>query len=63
MPGRNIYDTIGLAVDNVFVNFLSRPSVKQPILTQYCDGIKYLEFMLQYQGLPNYKFKLYNIYK
>ncbi|HHT97833.1 MAG TPA: peptidoglycan-binding protein [Clostridiales bacterium] len=38
MPGRNIYNTIGLAVDNVFVNFLSRPGILQPILTQYCDG-------------------------
>lgn len=35
---RNIYDTISTAVDNVFNNFLSRPNVKQPILTQYCDG-------------------------
>lgn len=38
MPGRNIYDTIGLAVDNIFNNYLSRPGVLQPILTQYCDG-------------------------
>ena len=36
--GRNIYSNIGLLVDNVFVNYLSRPNVKQPILTQYCDG-------------------------
>jgi peptidoglycan hydrolase-like protein with peptidoglycan-binding domain len=38
IPGRNIYTNIGLAVDNIFVNYLSRPNVKQPILTQYCDG-------------------------
>lgn len=38
IPGRNIYDTIGLIVDQLFVNYLSRPNVKQPILTQYCDG-------------------------
>lgn len=36
--GRNIYRNIGLIVDSVFVNYLSRPNVKQPILTQYCDG-------------------------
>jgi peptidoglycan hydrolase-like protein with peptidoglycan-binding domain len=36
--GRNIYTNIGLAVDNIFVNYLSRPNVRQPILTQYCDG-------------------------
>lgn len=38
MPGRNVYTNIGLAVDNIFNNFLSRPNVTQPILTQYCDG-------------------------
>lgn len=38
MYGRNIYDSISLVVDNVFNNYLSRPGVKQPILTQYCDG-------------------------
>ncbi len=38
IPGRNIYDNIGLIVDSIFNNYLSRPNVKQPILTQYCDG-------------------------
>jgi Putative peptidoglycan-binding domain-containing protein len=38
--GRNIYSNIGILVDNVFVNYLSRPNVKQPILTQYCDGVR-----------------------
>jgi peptidoglycan hydrolase-like protein with peptidoglycan-binding domain len=40
MPGRNIYSNIGLIVDQLFVNYLSRPNVRQPILTQYCDGNK-----------------------
>ena len=35
---RNIYDTISQAVDDVFNNYLSRPNIRQPILTQYCDG-------------------------
>lgn len=38
--GRNIYDTISEVVDEIFDNYLSRPEVKQPILTQYCDGRK-----------------------
>lgn len=38
MPGRNIFENIGLIVDSIFNNYLSRPNVKQPILTQYCDG-------------------------
>lgn len=36
--GRNIYEEISAVVDDVFTNYLSRPGVKQPILTQYCDG-------------------------
>lgn len=40
IPGRNIYSNIGLAVDQIFTNYLSRPNVKQPILTQYCDGYR-----------------------
>lgn len=38
MRGRNIFDSISLVVDALFVNYLSRPNIKQPILTQYCDG-------------------------
>ena len=36
--GRNIFNNIGILVDSVFVNYLSRPGIRQPILTQYCDG-------------------------
>ena len=36
--GRNIYESMSVVVDDIFDNFLSRPEVKQPILTQYCDG-------------------------
>lgn len=36
--GRNIYQSISNVVDNIFNNYLSRPGVRQPILTQYCDG-------------------------
>ena len=38
--GRNIYETISVVVDDIFDSYLSRPGVKQPILTQYCDGRK-----------------------
>ncbi len=40
IPGRNIYESISVIVDDIFDNYLSRPDVKQPILTQYCDGRK-----------------------
>ena len=38
--GRNIYSNISKIVNEQFENYLSRPNVKQPILTQYCDGEK-----------------------
>ena len=38
--GRNIFESISNVVDEIFDNYLSRPNVKQPILTQYCDGKK-----------------------
>ncbi len=36
--GRNVFDSISRIVDELFENYLSRPNVRQPILTQYCDG-------------------------
>ena len=36
--GRNIFDTISEIVDEMFGSYLARPGIKQPILTQYCDG-------------------------
>lgn len=38
IPERNIYTNISTIVDELFANYLSRPNVRQPILTQYCDG-------------------------
>lgn len=38
IPERNVYDTISVIVNELFSNYLSRPNVRQPILTQYCDG-------------------------
>ena len=38
IPERNFYDSISLIVDELFADYLSRPNVRQPILTQYCDG-------------------------
>lgn len=36
--GRNTYENIDRLVDNIFNNYLSRPGVRQPIFTSYCDG-------------------------
>lgn len=35
---KTIYENISQIVDSIFTNYLSRPNVTQPILTQYCDG-------------------------
>lgn len=38
IPNRNVFESISNVVDDIFTNYLSRPNVLQPILTQYCDG-------------------------
>ncbi len=38
IPNRNIFQSISDVVDEIFTNYLSRPNILQPILTQYCDG-------------------------
>lgn len=38
LNGRNIYTNISQAVDRIFNNYLSRPDILQPILTQLCRG-------------------------
>lgn len=36
--GRNLFQEISVIVDEIFDQYLSFPNVRQPILTQYCDG-------------------------
>lgn len=36
--GRNVFEEISVLVDDLFDQYLSRPNIKQPLLTQYCDG-------------------------
>ena len=56
IPNRNIYNTISQVVDEMFGNYLSRPNVKQPILTQYCDGRRVTcpEWMSRRTGLQRH---------
>lgn len=38
---RNVFDTISVSVDEVFNTFIKRPpTARQPLLAQYCDGVK-----------------------
>ena len=36
--GRNIFQEISEVVDEVFTTFITKPNIKQPLFTQYCDG-------------------------
>ncbi len=38
--GRNIFEEISRLVDDLFTNFITRPGIRQPLLTQYCDGTR-----------------------
>lgn len=38
---RNIFNTISVAVDDIFNTYIKRPpTARQPLLAQYCDGVK-----------------------
>ena len=36
--GRNIFNSIAQVVDSVLTNYITKPGIEQPLLTQYCDG-------------------------
>ncbi len=38
--GRTIYREISVIVDEIFANFVTRPGIRQPLFTQFCDGQK-----------------------
>lgn len=38
--GRNIFQEISIIVDQIFSTYITRTNIVQPLLTQYCDGIK-----------------------
>lgn len=36
--GRNIYENISTIVNDIFTNFITKPGIRQPLFTQYCNG-------------------------
>lgn len=38
--GRNLFDSIVQITAEVFDTYIKRPNVKQPLLSQYCDGVQ-----------------------
>ena len=47
--GRNLFDSIVTVTAEVFDTYIKRPDVIQPLLAQYCDGVK--------SSCPNFHFK------
>lgn len=37
-PSRNVYEDISILVDDLFSTYITRESIVQPLLTQFCDG-------------------------
>jgi hypothetical protein len=38
--GRSIFAEISRVTDDIFNNYITKPNIKQPLFTQYCDGRK-----------------------
>lgn len=38
--GRNIFSEISIIVDEMFSTYITKPSIEQPLFSQYCDGKK-----------------------
>ena len=36
--GRNIFENISNIVDEIFNRYITRPGIRQPLFTQYCEG-------------------------
>jgi hypothetical protein len=36
--GRNIFEEVSVVVDEIFTTFITKPDIRQPLFTQYCDG-------------------------
>ena len=37
---RNIFEDISVIVDEIFSTYITRPGIRQPLFTQYCDGVR-----------------------
>lgn len=38
--GRNIFEEVAVIVEEQFTNYVTKPGIRQPLFTQYCDGKK-----------------------
>lgn len=40
IPGRDIFENIGMIVDEIFTNYISRSGSVEPLFASYCDGVR-----------------------
>jgi len=38
--GRNVFNNVSNIVDEIFTTYITRPGIRQPLFTQYCDGVR-----------------------
>lgn len=38
--GRNVFEEISNVVDEIFTTYITRPEIRQPLFTQFCDGVR-----------------------
>ncbi|MCL2397450.1 MAG: peptidoglycan-binding protein [Defluviitaleaceae bacterium] len=38
--GRNVFAEISRAVDEIFTTYITKPDIRQPLFSQYCDGVR-----------------------
>lgn len=38
--GRNFFEDISVVVDDLFTTYITRPGIRQPLFTQFCDGVR-----------------------
>lgn len=49
VQGREVFDNIGMLVDEMFQDYLARPGRVEPLFAQYCDGVQ-----VQCEGLSQW---------
>lgn len=38
--GRNIFENISVVVDEIFTTYITKPGIRQPLFSQFCDGVR-----------------------
>ena len=48
--GRNVFAEISRVVDDIFTTYITKPDIRQPLFSQYCDGmrVKHEGWLLQW---------------